>query len=92
MVSYNSILCDHCGDKVYGEFFGEPNSSSHGVRGPEKLPISVAASSSVVVLNEATVDLVLLAALEQFEDQATIGCYSLHWRDVKTQAQHNKRG
>ena len=35
MVSYNLILCDLCGDKVNGEFFGEPNSSSHGVRGAE---------------------------------------------------------
>ena len=49
MVSYESILCDLCGDKVYGEFFSEPNSSSHGVRGAEQLPVSVAASSSVVV-------------------------------------------
>ena len=48
MVSYYSILCDLCGDEVYGEFFGEPNSSSHGVSGAEKLPVSVAASSSVV--------------------------------------------
>ena len=49
MVSYNSILCDLCGDEVHGEFFGEPNSSLHGVRVAEKLPVSVAASSSVVV-------------------------------------------
>ena len=70
MVSYNSILCDVCGDKVYGEFFGEPNSSSHGVTGAEKQPVSVAASAWWF-LNEATVDLVLLTALEQFEDQAT---------------------
>ena len=48
MVSYNSILCDVCGDEVYGEFLGEPNSSSHGVKGAEQL-LSVAASSSVVV-------------------------------------------
>ena len=50
MVSYDLILSDLCGDAVYGEFFGEPNSSSHGVRGAEQLPVSVAASSSVVVL------------------------------------------
>ena len=43
------------------------------------------------VLNEATVDLALLDGQEQFEDQASyIGCYSLHWRDVKTQA-HDKK-
>ena len=48
MVFYNSILCDLCGDEVYGEFFGEPNSSSHEVREAEQLPVSVAASSSVV--------------------------------------------
>ena len=42
MVSYNSILRDLCGDEVYGEFFSEPNSSSHGVREAEQLPVSVA--------------------------------------------------
>ena len=46
MESYDSILCDLCGDEVYGEFFIERNSSSHGVRGVEQLPVSVAASSS----------------------------------------------
>ena len=49
MVTYNSILCNLCGDEVYGEFLSEPNSSSHGVRGADQLPVSVAASSSVVV-------------------------------------------
>ena len=68
---YDLILCDLCGDEVYGEFFGEPNSSPHEVRGAEQPPVSAAASSSAEVLNEATVDSVLLAALEQFEDQAT---------------------
>ena len=48
MVSYNLVLCDLCGDEVYGEFFSEPNSSSLGVREAEQLPVSVAASSSVV--------------------------------------------
>ena len=49
MVCYDSVLCDLCGDEVYNaEFFSEPNSSSHGVRGDEQLPVSVAASSSVV--------------------------------------------
>ena len=70
MVSYNLILCDLCGDEVYGEFFGEPN-SPHEVRGAEPPPVSAVASSSAGVLNEATIDSVLLAALEQFEDQAT---------------------
>ena len=64
MVSYNLILCDLCGDKVYREFFGEPNSSSHRVRGAEQLPVSVATSSSVSFLNEATVDIVQVAALK----------------------------
>ena len=35
------------------------------------MPFSVAASSSTGVLNEATVDSLLLASLEQFKDQAT---------------------
>ena len=48
MVSYSLILCDLCGDEVYGEFFGELNSSSHGVRGAEQLPVFAATSSSVV--------------------------------------------
>ena len=71
MVSYNAILCDLFGDEVYGEFLGEPNSSSHGVREAEQPPISGAASSSVGVLNVATIDLMVLVALEQFEDQPT---------------------
>ena len=38
----------------------------------EQPPVSAAASFSVkVYLNEATIDLVLLAAVEQFEDQIT---------------------
>ena len=80
------ILCDLCGDEVYGEFFGEPNSSPHEVRGAE--PVSAAASSSAGVLNEATVDSVLLAALEQFKDQATdmLQLLSACQRNVKTQA------
>ena len=71
MLSYDSILCDLCGDKVYGEFFGEDH--MHGVRGAEQLPVSVAASFFLWFLNEATFDPVLLDALEQFEDQATNG-------------------
>ena len=45
MVSYNPTLCDISGDEVYGKFFGEPNSSPHGVRGAEQPPVSVASSS-----------------------------------------------
>ena len=48
----------------------------------EQLPVSATASSSTGVWNEATIDSLLLAALEQFEDQAMTGCYSLHWRDM----------
>ena len=36
-------VCDLCGDIVYGEFFGEPNSSLHGVREAEQPLVSVAA-------------------------------------------------
>ena len=52
---------------------------------------SVAASSSVdrvKFLNEATVNMVLLAALEQLSNKLPIGCYLLHWRNMKTQTQH----
>ena len=42
------------------------------------------------VLNEATVDSALLDALEQ-RTKLPIGCYSLRWRDVKTQAQHKDK-
>ena len=88
MVSYNSTPCDLWVDEDYGEFFGEPNSSSHGVREAEQPPVTVVAYSSVGVLNEATVDEVVLVALEQFEDDLPIGCYSLCWMNVKTEAQH----
>ena len=64
-----------------------------GVRGAEQLPVSVATSSSVAMDFEwATVDLVLLDALEQFEDQATNRLPLSVLEDVKTQAQHNKTG
>jgi len=49
-------------------FFSEPNSSSHGVRGAEELPVSV---TMWWFLSKATVDSALLDALEQFKDQAT---------------------
>ena len=42
---------------------------SIGIYGAEQPPDFAAASSNVGVLNEATVDLVLLAAIEQFEYQ-----------------------
>ena len=63
---------DLCGDEVYGEFFGETNSSPHEVRGAEQPLVFVDASFSSGILNEATVNLVLLAALEQFEDQVGV--------------------
>ena len=66
MVSYDSVLWGRSLQRV----FGEPSSSPHELGGAEHLPVSVAASSSTGVLNEATVDLLLLAALEQFKDQA----------------------
>ena len=31
---------------LHGEYFGEPNSSSHGVREAEQAPVSATASSS----------------------------------------------
>ena len=43
------ILCDICEDEVYREFFSEPNSSPHEVRGAEEPPVSVAASPSAGV-------------------------------------------
>ena len=68
----------------------------YGVRETEQSPVSVTAFSSAGGFNEAsrpTVDLVLLVTPEQFKDQAilTIGCYSLHWKTAKTQAQHQRR-
>ena len=63
MVSYDSVLCDLCGDEVYGEFFGEPSSSPRELEGAEQAHTSVAVSSSAAVLNEVTVDSLLLAAL-----------------------------
>ena len=81
MVSYNSVLHDLCGDEVYREFFCEPNSSPRELGAAEQPPVSAAASSSAGVLNEANVNALLLAALKQFEDQATD---RLLWRDMKT--------
>ena len=52
------------------EIFGEPNSSPHGV-GAEQLPVSVTTSFSLELLNEATIDPVLQAAIEQLEDYTT---------------------
>ena len=71
MASYDSILRDLCGDQVYSEFFGEVSSSPRELGGAEQAPISASASSSAGVLNEVTADSQLLAALEQFEDEAT---------------------
>ena len=81
MVSYNLVLRDLCWDEVYREFFCEPNSSPRELGAAEQLPVSAAASSSAGVLNEANVNSLLLAALKQFEDQATV---RLLRRDMKT--------
>ena len=70
MVSYDSILRDICGDKVCRGFFSEPNSSPHKVRGAE-LQILQRPPPVWGFMNEATVDLEILATLEQFKDQAT---------------------
>ena len=71
MVSYDSILRYICGDKVCREFFSEPNSSPHEVRGAEQLQILQRPPPVWEFLNEATVDSEILATLEQFKDQAT---------------------
>ena len=55
----DSILCDLCGDEVFGEFNGKLNSSSHGVREDETPPVSATAFSSAF-FNKVTVELVLL--------------------------------
>ena len=60
MVSYSSVLRDLCGDKFYREFSVNPI----------VVHVSAAASSSAGVMNEANVNSLLLAALEQFKDQA----------------------
>ena len=57
----------------------------------EQMPISAAASSSTGVLNEASVDLLLLASLEQFKDQATDRLLPFTLKNMKTQAQHKRR-
>ena len=41
---------DFCGDEVYGEFFGGPNSSSHGEKKAEQPPVSAAVSSSALLI------------------------------------------
>ena len=71
-MSYNSVLHDLCGDEVCREFFCKPNSSPCELGAAEQLPISAAASSSAGVLNEANVNSLVLAALKQLEDQATV--------------------
>ena len=67
MVSYSSALHDLCGDEVYREF---SDSSPCELGAAEQPPVSAAASSSAGVLNEANFNSLLLAALEQFKDQA----------------------
>ena len=56
MVSYDSILRDIWGDKVYREFFSEPNSSPHEVRGAKQLQILQLPPLVCEFLNEAAVD------------------------------------
>ena len=53
------------------KFFDEPSSSPRELGAAEQPHVSAAASSSAGILNEATVDSLLLAALAQFEEQAT---------------------
>ena len=62
-------------------FSCEPNSSPRELGAAEQPPVSAAASSSTGVLNEANVNSLLLAALTQFEEQATDW---LLWMDMKT--------
>ena len=45
-----------CGDKVYREFFSEPNSSPHEVRGAKQLQILQLPPLVCEFLNEAAVD------------------------------------
>ena len=71
MVSYSSVLHDLCGDEVY-RVFCEPNSSPCELGAAKQPPVSAAASSSAGVLNEANVNSLLLATLEQFKDQAAL--------------------
>ena len=73
MVSYNYVT------SLRTKFFSEA----------EQPPVSGAASSSVGVLNEATVDMMALVALEQFENQPTnrLLLSTLIWRNMKTEAQ-----
>ena len=54
------LRVDTVGTKSIWQVFGEPNSSSHGVRGAEQLSVSV-----WWFLNETTVESVLLDALQQ---------------------------
>ena len=58
-----------CGDELYLEFFGDSSSIPHELGAAEQLLISAAVSSSTAVLNKATVDSLLLVALEQFKDR-----------------------
>ena len=64
-------MTSSCGDEVYREFFGDPNSSPRELGAAEQPHLSAVASSSAGVLNEANVNTLVLGALEQFEDQVT---------------------
>ena len=60
------------------------------MREAEQPPVSATAHSSVGVLNKATIDSVLLAALEQFEDQTTDMLQLLSVSE-ECEAQHKRR-
>ena len=62
------ILHDLYGDEVYREFSVNPIVSMW----TGSTPVLAAASSSAGVLNEVNVNSLLLAALEQFKDQAAL--------------------
>ena len=71
MVSCVLHVCELCGDRVCREFFGKPNSSPHEVN--ESWTTAILRPPPLVqkFLNETTIESVLLAAIEQFKDQAT---------------------
>ena len=60
MESYDSMLEDLCGDEVYGEYFSEPNSSSHGVRGAKQHQLLWLPPVLWGFSNEVNVNLVLV--------------------------------
>ena len=74
MVSYDSIIhiCKLCEDNSAESFVANPIVVHMNWVGAEKLPVSAAASSSAKVFEWTHCWLsTILAAIEQFEDQAT---------------------